>query len=135
MDFIPDEFFDCLDVLHAVDDEEAFWEGACEDEVAVADAFVEFDIFLFHAVGEVACAVADASHADFCGDVDDDGEVGHEGADSEGIDVLDGIAGHAPCSALVDSGGVEKAVAQDDSAIGKGWDEKFPYELCSTGRK
>lgn len=131
-DFIPDLFFDGLSVLHAVDDEEAVWKGTGEDEIAFTNSFVEFDIFLFHAVWEVARAVLNTGYADFCRDVDDDGEVGHEVADGEGVDILNGVAGHSARGALVDGSGVEKAVREDDATFFEGGEDEFADELSST---
>ena len=46
------------------------------------------------------------------GHIDDDGEIGHDIADGEAVDLRDGIGGEVAADALINRGRVEKPIAQ-----------------------
>ena len=136
-EFFADGAGDFLLGFGGVDHTDAVGVGLGGGEVAVADGFVKGEGFLFHAVPFVVGfdAVAKAGQALGAVHVEQEGNVRPAGAGRETVNALHGGRGDFAGHALIDGGGIEEAVGDDDLTGGEGGEDFFANELGAAGGK
>jgi len=111
--------------------------GLGDGEVAVSDGFVKGEGLLFHAVALVVGfgAGSQAGKALRAVHVKKEGDVGEPRTGGKTVDALDGGAGDPAGDALVDGGGIEETIRDDDVPGGEGGEDFFADQLGAAGGK
>ena len=129
----PDRLGDLGGRAGAVHEDDALGHVFREEQVALADVIVEIDVLALHAVGQVGGALLEPGEAHLGGHVDHDGDIGHDVADGEAVDLRDGIGGQLAGDALINGGGIEEAVAEHVFAGEKRGRDDLAHQLRAGG--
>lgn len=129
----PDFGLDFVGGAAGVEQLDAVWIGGGELSIGGADPLVKFGRLLFHAVGRLRDRADAAEHAmagGFDVDVEEEGQIGAAGADGELIELRDDRGIEAAGGALVNGGGIVKAIGDNERAGGEGGRDHFAHELA-----
>src|SRR5438046_825690 len=118
LDVFPNFLLNCSQQLAAVNDLDPLRFTLGEIEITLPDALVKLQRLAFHAVEQFPAA--GTLEADARVEVDHQRQVRHAVAHGEAVNERDAVGGKLAAHALVDGGGIEKAVGDDDLAFGEG---------------
>ena len=121
--------------MAAVQHDKALGLPGCQIKVALADGLEELDGLLLHPVELAIAALADALETDLGGEVDEEGEVGPRRADGEAVDGSNLVGIDRAGDALVNGGGIEEAVTEDDLPCGERGGNALADVLGAAGGK
>lgn len=130
--FGPDFGLESRDIQRTVQNDEAVWLIVRQVQKALADCLVKRERLLLHAIELAVATLADSGEAGLGWQVDEEGEIRLCCGHSKVVDGFHLLGVDRAGDALVDGGGVHKAVAEHDLAGGYGRSDDFAHVLQST---
>ena len=130
--YIPDFLFNFLNRARGIDHSNAVWLARRQLAVGEANRLVKFERLLFHPI-DPSGGTDPPHHAGarrFDIDIEQKGEVRPARADREGIQMPNHLVVEPARDALVNGGGIGKAIGEDDGTPVEGRLDNFPNELA-----